>query len=146
MALMNIKPIKDDASYEAALQEIDRLFDAEPDTPEGDRLEVLVTLVEAYEDKHYDLPPPDPIDALVYYLESRGLAENQFQPYIGTRAHVSQILNRKRPLTLNMIRNLSAKTGIPASILIQPYQTEQQEEEKYLPASKFQQTMILQPA
>ena len=146
MALMNIKPIKNEASYEEALQEIDRLFDAQPDTPEGDRLEVLVTLVEAYEDKHYDLPPPDPIDALVYYLESRGLTESQLEPYIGTKASVSEILNRKRPLTLKMIRNLSAETGIPASILIQPYQTEQEEEEKYLPASKFQQTIVLQPA
>lgn len=143
---MNIKPIKDETSYEAALQEIDRLFDAEPDTPESDQLEVLVTLVEAYEDKHYDLPPPDPIDALVYYLESRGLTESQLEPYIGTKASVSEILNRKRPLTLKMIRNLSAGTGIPASILIQPYETEQWEEEKYLPASNVQQTMILQPA
>ena len=123
---MSIKPIKNDADYEAALAEIDRLFDAEPDTPEGDKLEVLVTLVEVYEDKHYDLPPPDPIDAIEYYIDSRGLSHKDLVPYIGHRAHVSEVLNRQRPLSLSMIRNLSAGTGIPASILIQPYELKQE--------------------
>jgi HTH-type transcriptional regulator/antitoxin HigA len=122
---MEIRPIKTEADYEAALAEIEALMDAEPNTPECDKLDVLATLVEAYESEHYELPPPDPIDALEYYLESRGLSRKDLELYIGTRARVSEILNRKRPLTLPMIRRLEAGTGIPASILIQPYETEQ---------------------
>jgi HTH-type transcriptional regulator/antitoxin HigA len=120
---MEIKPIKNEADYEAALEEINRLFDSVPDTPEGDRLEVLTTLVEAYEDKHYSIPLPDPIDAILYYLESRGLSRRDLEPYIGSRARVSEVLNRKRPLTMEMIRNLHRELGIPAEILIQPYDT-----------------------
>jgi len=118
--MMDIKPIKNDADYEAALEEIERLFNAEPDTPEGDRLKVLVTLVEAFEAKHYDIPPPDPIEAIKYYMESRGLSRRDLEPYIGSRARVSEILNRRRPLSLRMIRNLEAGLGIPAEILIRP--------------------------
>ena len=118
---MEIRPLKDDADYEAALQEIERLFDAEPGTPEGERLEVWLTLVEAYEARHYDIPTPDPIEAIHYCMESRGLARRDLEPYIGTRARVSEILNRQRPLTLRMIRSLEAGLGIPAEILIQPY-------------------------
>ncbi len=122
---MEIRPIKTEEDYEAALSEIETLLDAEPNTPECDKLEVLATLVEAYESKHYDLPAPDPIDALEFYLESRGLTRKDLEIYIGTRARVSEILNRKRPLTLPMIRRLAAGTGIPGSILIQPYETAQ---------------------
>ena len=118
---MNIKPIKTNEDYQAALEEIDRLFDAEPDTPEGDRLEILVTLVEAYENKHYPIPPPDPIEAIEYHVESRGLSRRDLEPYIGSRARVSEILNRKRRLTLRMIRNLETGLGIPAETLIQQY-------------------------
>jgi HTH-type transcriptional regulator/antitoxin HigA len=117
---MDIKPIKTKADYESALEEIERLFDAEPDTPEGDRLEVLVTLVQAYEAQHYSIPLPDPIEAIKYYLESRGLSRRDLEPYLGSRARVSEILNRKRRLSLNMIRKL-AGLGIPAQVLIQPY-------------------------
>ena len=120
---MEIKPIKNEGDYEAALQEIERLFNAVPDTPEGDRLEVLTTLVEAYEDKHYSIPMPDPIDAILYHLESRGLSRRDLEPYIGSRARVSEVLNRKRPLTMEMIRNLHREFGIPAEVLIQPYET-----------------------
>lgn len=116
---MDIRPIKTEADYELALAEIERLFEADPDTPEGDRLEVLVTLVEAYEDQHYDIPLPDPIEAIQYYMESRGLTRQDLEPYIGTRARVSEILNRKRPLTLTMIRRLHAGLGISGDILIQ---------------------------
>jgi HTH-type transcriptional regulator/antitoxin HigA len=123
---MNLKPIKTEQDYDAALQEIDRLWDAEPDTPESDTLEILVTLIEAYEKEHYDLPPPDPIDALEYFMESRGWTRKDLEPYIGSRGRVSEVLSRKRPLTLAMIRKLELATGIPASILIQPYKTEQQ--------------------
>jgi HTH-type transcriptional regulator/antitoxin HigA len=117
---MDIKPIKTEADYEAALEEIERLFNAEPGSPEGDRLEILSTLVEAYEDEHFDIPTPDPVDAIYYYMESRGLTRADLEPFIGSRARVSEILNRKRPLTLAMIQRLN-QLGIPADILIQPY-------------------------
>lgn len=122
---MNLKPIKTEQDYETALQEIERLWDVLPDTPESDALEILVTLVEVYEKEHYDLPPPEPIAALEYFMESRGWSRKALEPLIGGRGRVSEILGRKRPLTLAMIRRLERATGIPASILIQPYETEQ---------------------
>ena len=118
---MEIKPIKTDADYEAAFQEIERLFDSKPGTAEADRLEVMATLVEAYETKHHALPLPDPIEAILYHMESRGLSRRDLEPYIGTRARVSEILNRRRPLTMEMVRNLHEGLGIPAEVLIQPY-------------------------
>ncbi|MDY0270354.1 helix-turn-helix domain-containing protein [Trichloromonas sp.] len=120
---MEIKPIKNEADYQAALEEIERLFDAAPDTREGDRLEVLSTLVDAYEEKHYSIPLPDPIEAILYHMESRGLSRRDLEPHIGSRARVSEVLNRKRPLTMEMIRNLHSGLGIPAEVLIQPYPT-----------------------
>ena len=120
---MEIKPIKNEADYKAALEEIEQLFDAAPDTPEGDRLEVMTTLVEAYEDKHNNIPMPDPIEAILYHVESRGLSRRDLEPYIGSRARVSEVLNRRRPLTMEMIRNLRSGLGIPAEVLIQPYHT-----------------------
>ena len=120
---MEIKPIKNEVDYQAALAEIERLFEAAPDTPEGDRLDVLTTLVEAYEEKHYNLPLPGPIEAILYHMESRGLSRRDLEPYIGSRARVSEVLNRKRPLSMEMIRNLHGGLGIPAEVLIQPYQT-----------------------
>jgi len=122
---MEIRPIKTEADYEAALAEIEQLFEAEPGTPEGDRLEVLTTLVEAYEDAHYPIPAPDPIEAIQYYMESRGLVRRDLEPYIGSRARVSEILNRKRPLSLAMIRRLNQGLGIPAEVLIKPYDYQQ---------------------
>ncbi len=118
---MNIKPIKTNSDYETALKEIERLFGAEPGTPDDDRLEVLSTLVEAYEDKHYSIPLPDPIEAILYYMESRGLSRADLEPFIGSRARVSEILNRRRPLTLSMIQRLHENLGIPAEALVQPY-------------------------
>ena len=94
-----------------------------PDTPEGDRLDVLTTLVEVYEDKHFDIPLPDPIDAILYHMESRGLTRRDLEQYIGSRARVSEVLNRKRALTMEMIRNLHSGLGISAEVLIRPYQT-----------------------
>ena len=120
---MEIKPIKNEVDYQAALKEIELLFDAAPDTPEGDRLEVLTTLVEVYEERHYTIPMPDPIEAILYHMESRGLTRHDLEPYIGSRARVSEVLNRKRPLTMEMIRNLHKGIGIPAEVLIQPYHT-----------------------
>jgi HTH-type transcriptional regulator/antitoxin HigA len=118
---MDIKPIRTEADYDDMLRKIEALFEAEPETPEGDELEVLVTLVEAYEEKHYEIPPPDPIDAIEYHMERLGLSRRDLEPYIGSRARVSEILNRKRPLSLRMIRKLGAGLNIPASILIQEY-------------------------
>jgi len=123
--MMEIRPIKTEADYEAALAEIETLFEAELGTPESDRLEVLTTLVEAYEEAHYAIPLPDPIEAIKYYMESRGLERRDLEPYLGSRARVSEILNRKRPLSLTMIRRLNENLGIPAEVLIQPYDYQQ---------------------
>src|SRR5215467_15773368 len=119
--VMDIHPIRMEADYEAALAEIERLFDAAPNTLEGDRLEVLATLVEAYEEQHYSIPAPDPIEAIKYYMESRGLCRRDLEPYLGSRARVAEVLNRKRPLSLEMIRRLHTGLGLEAEILIQPY-------------------------
>ncbi len=118
---MDIKPIKTEADYEAALNEVEHLLDSSPNTPAGDRLEVLTTLIEAYEERHYAIPSPDPIETIFYYMESRGLSRSDLEPYIGSRARVSEVLNRKRPLSIHMIRKLHTGLGIPAEILIQPY-------------------------
>jgi len=116
---MEIKPIRTEQDYEAALKEIERLWGAEPETPDGDRFEVLFTLVEAYEDQHYEILPPDPVEAIKYYMDSRGLDRRDLEEYIGGSGRVSEILNRKRPLTLSMIRKLNTGLGIPAEVLIQ---------------------------
>ena len=120
---MDIRPIKTEADYHIALAEIEQLFDAEPNTPAGDRLDVLATLVESYESRHHSIPMPDPIEAILYHLESRGLSRRDLELYIGSRARVSEILNRKRSLTIEMIRRLHSGLGIPADVLIQPYPT-----------------------
>lgn len=120
---MMIRPIKTEADYEAVLKEIERLFDAKPGTVEADRLEVITTLVEAYEEKHYAIPLPDPIEAILYHMESRGLSRHDLEPFIGSRARVSEVLNRRRPLTMEMIRKLHDGLGISAEVLIQPYRT-----------------------
>jgi HTH-type transcriptional regulator / antitoxin HigA len=118
---MNIKPIRTEADYTAALEEIDRLMYAKPGSPEGDRLDVLMTLVEAWEEKHHRIEDPDPIEAILHGMEALGLARKDLEPMIGTRARVSEVLSRKRPLTINMIRNLNEKLQIPAEVLICPY-------------------------
>ena len=118
---MDIRPIKTEADYQAALAEIERLFDAAPNTPAGDRLDMLATLVEAYEVQHYSIPAPDPIEAITYHMESRGLSRHDLEPYLGSRARVAEVLNRKRPLSLDMIRRLHTGLVIGAEILIQPY-------------------------
>ncbi len=124
---MEIKPIRTEADYQAALKEIDALLEAEPGSPETDRLEILSSLVWLYEEDHYPIPAPDPIEALEYYLESRGLTRKVLEPYIGRTNRVSEIMNRRRRLTLEMIRKLEAGTGIPATVLIQPYDLVDQE-------------------
>ena len=122
---MEVKPIKTESDYKAALAEVDRLWDAVPNTPEGDQLEVWTTLIEVYEELHYTLPLPDPVEAIKYWMESRGLSRRDLEPFIGSRARVSEVLNRKRSLTLGMIRRLHKGLGIPADVLIQPSGSEE---------------------
>ena len=116
---MEIKPIRTETDYRATLAEIEKLLEAEPGTPKGDRLEVLVTLVEAYEAKHDPIPEPDdPVAVLEYYMESRGLSRSDLVPYLGSKERVSEVLNRKRGLSLEMIRRLHAGLGIPADLIM----------------------------
>jgi HTH-type transcriptional regulator/antitoxin HigA len=132
---MDIHPIKTEADYQTALEEIQSLFDAAPNTPQGDKLEVLATLVEAYEEKHFPIPAPDPIEAVRYFMDSRGLTRKDLEPYIGNRARVSEVLNRKRPLTLRMIQRLHNTLGVPADMLIKPYPMSRRQANKALPRS-----------
>ena len=118
---MDIKPIKTESDYNAALAEIERLMGSELNTSEGDKLDVLTTLVEAYEEKHYPIAPPDPIEAIIHHMESQGITRKDLEQYIGSRARVSEVLNRKRSLSISMIRNLQQGLGISAEILIRPY-------------------------
>ena len=115
---MEIKPIKTKADYRAALKEIEALMAAEADTPEGERLDVLVTLVEAYERKHYRLDLPDPVEAIRFRMEQKGMTPKDLVPMIGRINRVYEILSRKRPLTLAMIQRLHSELGIPAESLI----------------------------
>ena len=118
---MKIKPIKCDADYDAALTAIDSLMGAAPDTPEGDELEVLVTLVEAYEAERWPIEAPDPISAIEHFMEARGLRQGDFAALIGSQPRASEVLNRRRPLTLSMIRALSSKWNLPADVLVREY-------------------------
>ncbi|MCK5516608.1 MAG: transcriptional regulator [Desulfobulbaceae bacterium] len=118
---MNIKPIKTETDYNVALQAVDNLMDAKKDTHEGDSLDVLVTLIEAYEEKHHPVFPPDPVEAIIHQMESQGLSRKDLIPFFGSRARVSEILNKKRSLSINMIRKLQKGLGISAEILIKPY-------------------------
>ena len=119
---MDIRPIKTDADYQAALKEIESLMMAAPDSPEGEKLDVMVTLIEAYEAKHFPLDLPDPIEAIKFEMERKGLTVKDLEPMIGKSNRVYEILNHKRSLTLKMIRNLHEKLGIPAESLIKPPQ------------------------
>lgn len=119
-----IRPIRDEEDYETALAEIEALWDAEPGTAEADRLEVLVTLVEAYEAVHYPIPSPDPIELILHVMEARGLTRRDLEPYLGSRARVSEVLNRRRPLSLEMICKLQAGLGLPAGVFVQPYSSQ----------------------
>ena len=117
---MNIEPIKTDADYRRTLAEIEGLMGAELNTPEGDRLDVLVTLVEAWEAKHYPMDLPDPIGAIHFHMEQRGLAPRDLAPFVGGTTCVREVLNRERALTLEMIWRLHRELGIPAESLIKP--------------------------
>jgi len=121
---MDIHPLKTEAEYHAALRQVDGLMHAQPNTREGDDLDLLTTLIAVYEEQHYPIMPPDPVEALLYWMESRDLTRRDLEPLLGSRARVAEILNRRRTLTLEMIRRLHTALGIPADILIQPYITD----------------------
>jgi HTH-type transcriptional regulator/antitoxin HigA len=121
---MEIRPIKTEVDYRASLKEAERLWNADPGTPEGDYVDVLVTLIEAYEAKHYAIEAPDPIAAIEFMLEQKGMKRRDLEPAIGSRGRVSEVLNRKRPLTLPMVRALSKLLHIPSDVLVQPYETQ----------------------
>lgn len=119
---MDITPIKTEADFRAALAEIERLWDAMPDTPDGDRLDVVMTLVEAYERRHHPMPPADPIAAIEFMMEQRGMTRADLETIIGSSGRVSDVLNRRRALSVAMIRRLSEALRIPVEILIRPYE------------------------
>lgn len=117
---MNIRPIHTEADYKATLKEIAALMELDPDmgTPEGDRLDILATLVQAYEAKTFPIGVPDPVEAIKFRMEQSGLTVRDLEPFIGKSNRVYEILNHKRPLTLGMIRRLHQGLGIPAEVLI----------------------------
>ncbi|MBN9367862.1 MAG: transcriptional regulator [Comamonadaceae bacterium] len=122
---LQLKPIRTEADYQAALKAAEAFFDAphepDPDTEEGAAFDALLTLIEAYERKHYPIDPPDPIEAIKFRMEQEGLSVKDLVPMIGQTNRVYEVLAHKRPLTLGMIRRLNAKLGIPASVLISEY-------------------------
>ncbi|MBZ4036222.1 DNA-binding protein [Flavobacterium sp. 17A] len=118
---MNIKPIKTEDDYNEALKRVNILFDAKPDTTEGDELDILVTLIEKYEQIHYPIPDPDPIEAIKFMMEQNGLTDADLGIILNSRSRVSELFNKKRALTIKQIRILTEKLHIPASILIKEY-------------------------
>ncbi|WP_324042429.1 helix-turn-helix domain-containing protein [Aeromonas caviae] len=118
---MNISPIRNDADYEAALARIELLFDAPAGTPESDELDVLATLVEVYEEKHYPIAPPHPVEAIKFRMEQAGVGPDVLEKAIGHQGRVSEVLNLRRRLTLPMIRKLVERLHIPAVSLISEY-------------------------
>ena len=117
--MMKVRAIKSEQDYELVLAEIETLMDAAPDTPEGDRLDVLTTLVEAYESKHHPIDLPDPIEAIKVRMEELDLQRRDLEAIIGSKSKVSEVLSGKRPLSIAMIRRLHRDLGIPAEVLIQ---------------------------
>ncbi|MDE0270805.1 MAG: helix-turn-helix domain-containing protein [Gammaproteobacteria bacterium] len=115
-----LRPIRSEADYEAALEEAERLWGARSGTPEGDRLDVLATLIEVYEAKHCPMDPPDPVEAIRFRMEQQGLTRKDLEPMIGPRNRVADVLNRKRGLSIEMIRQLHEHLGISAEVLIRP--------------------------
>ena len=120
-AAVSVRPVRTAADHRAALAEIERLMHARKGTPEGDRLDILTTLVEAWEAHHVPIDPPDPIAAILFMTEQKGLTRRDLEPAIGSRARVAEILNRRRALTLPMIRALIRLLDLPADVLVQQY-------------------------
>ncbi len=119
-----LKPIRTKTDYKNALVEVERLWGAKSGTPEGDRLDVLATLIDAYETEHYPMDPPDPIEAIKFRMEQQSLTRKDLEPLIGTRTPVAEVLNRKRSLSIGMIRRLHDRLGISAEVLIRPSRKE----------------------
>jgi HTH-type transcriptional regulator/antitoxin HigA len=115
-----VKPIRTKRDYEAALKEVERLWGAKSGTRDGDRLDVLATLIDAYETEHYPMDPPDPIEAIKFRMEQQGLTRKDLEAIIGTRTRIAEVLNRKRGLSVGMIRRLHERLGISAEVLIRP--------------------------
>lgn len=113
-----VKPVRSEADHRTALAEIERLWGAKAGTVEGDRLDVLATLVDSYESEHYPIDPPDPIEAIKFRMEQQGLTRRDLEAILGTRARVAKVLNRKRDLSISMIRRLHEQLGISADVLI----------------------------
>ena len=120
MKKTDVKPIRTAKDYEYALTEVERRWGAKTGTPAGDRLDVLATLIDAYEAEHFPMDPPDPIEAIKFRMEQQGLTRKDLEPLIGTRTRVAEVLNRKRNLSIAMIRRLHAALGISAEVLITP--------------------------
>jgi len=120
---MNIRPIKNEEDYTCTLSHIESLMDAKPNTAQMDELEVLTTLVEAYEEQHYKIDAPDPIEAIKFRMEQEGLKQKDLVSIVGSKSRVSEILNRKRKLTIEMIRNLHTQLHIPIESLFLDYKT-----------------------
>jgi len=115
---MDIRPIKTEQDYNSAISRIEKLWGAKKSTPEGDEFDLLVTIIESYEMKHYPIAPPDPIDAIKFRMEQMGLTKLDMVKYLGSQSRVSEVLNRKRGLTLGMIKSLYKGLKIPAEILL----------------------------
>ncbi len=115
---MNIKPIRNDEDLHSAFQQLDRVFQAEKGTSEADEMEILVTLIEAYENKHYPISPPDPIEAIKFRMEQQGLTARDLEIFIGSSGRVSEILNKKRHLSLRMVKRLHNGLNIPYESLL----------------------------
>ena len=115
-----VRPFRSKRDHAAAVKEVERLWGAKAGTRDGDRLDVLVTLIEAYEEEHYPIDPPDPIEAIKFRMEQQGLTRRDLEEIIGTRTRIAEVLNRKRGLSIAMIRRLNERLGIPAEVLIRP--------------------------
>jgi len=115
-----LKPIRNEVDYEAALSEAQKLWGAKTGTPDGDRLDILATLIDVYEANHHPIDPPDPVEAILFRMEQQGLTRKDLEPLIGPRNRVADILNRKRGLSIEMIRQLHDRLGISAEVLIRP--------------------------
>ncbi len=115
---MNIKPIKTEQDYQDTIKRIEVLWGAEKDTAQGDEFDLLCTLVESYEMKHFPILPPDPIDAIKFRMEQMGMTKKEMAKYLGSQSRVSEILNRKRQLTLKMVKSLYKGLKIPAEVLL----------------------------
>ena len=115
-----VRPIRTKRDYESALKEVERLWGAKAGSSEGDRLDVLATLVDAYEAEHYPMDPPDPVEAIKFRMEQQGLTRRDLEEIIGTRTRIAEVLNRKRGLSIAMIRRLHERLGISADVLIRP--------------------------